>query len=259
MKLNLLLLSATVLVNAASAISPGEVLLGEAGDFVILAKSGISTVPKSAITGDIGVSPIAATAITGFGLTLATDIQSSTATQITGKAFAASYGGAIATKLTTAVSNMEAAYIDAAGRTPTATINDGSGTIPTDPTDATIITVGAIGSSTLTTGVYSFNTDIIIGLGTDVTFHGSATDVFIMQTTGVLSQAADTKVLLTGGALAENIFWQVAKNAKIAAGAHMEGVLLVKTDVLFVTGSSLNGRVLAQTAVNLQMATIVER
>jgi hypothetical protein len=36
----------------------------------------------------------------------------------------------------------------------------------------------------------------------------------------------------------------------------MEGVLLVKTDVLFVTGSSLNGRVLAQTAVNLQMATI---
>jgi len=44
----------------------------------------------------------------------------------------------------------------------------------------------------------------------------------------------------------------------VGAGAHMEGILLVKTDVTFITGSSLNGRVLAQTACVLQSATIVQ-
>jgi hypothetical protein len=61
---------------------------------------------------------------------------------------------------------------------------------------------------------------------------------------------------LTKGALANNINWQVAGNVKVMAGAHMEGILLVKTDVSLMTGSTLNGRVLAQTAVNLQMATV---
>jgi hypothetical protein len=139
---------------------------------------------------------------------------------------------------------MEIAYTDAAGR-------------PNTDAARTNLKGGAIGGSTLTPGVYTFDTGIIIGAG-QVTFdaEGNADAVFIMQTTGNVWQAAATSVVLAGGALAENIFWQVAGNAKIAAGAHMEGVLLVKTDVLFVTGSSLNGRVLAQTAVNLQMATI---
>jgi hypothetical protein len=66
MKLNLLFLTATALVNAATAIE--TVNLGTAGDYVILAKSRISTVPDSSITGDIAVSPIAASAITGFEL-----------------------------------------------------------------------------------------------------------------------------------------------------------------------------------------------
>jgi hypothetical protein len=39
--------------------------------------------------------------------------------------------------------------------------------------------------------------------------------------------------------------------------SHLEGVFLVKTMVVFQTGSSLNGRIFAQTAVTLQMATIV--
>ena len=39
---------------------------GTAGNYVILAKSGISTVPASIITGNIAVSPITAAAMTGF-------------------------------------------------------------------------------------------------------------------------------------------------------------------------------------------------
>jgi hypothetical protein len=62
-------------------------------------------------------------------------------------------------------------------------------------------------------------------------------------------------VLLEGGALAKNVFWQVAGHVTVGAGgAHMEGVLLVA--VTFVTGSSLNGRILAQTACNLQIVAI---
>jgi hypothetical protein len=229
----------------------GTVNLGLAGGYAILAKSGISTVPTSSITGDIGVSPIDATAMTGFSLTLHSGGQHSTSTQFTGKAFAASYGMDIASKLTTAVSNMEAAYTDAAGRTKGvgARLNLGGGTLGG--------VFGGPGDATrLTTGVYTFGTDVTID--SSITFHGSADDIFIIQMTGNLIQTKDTRVELSGGAKAENIFWQVAGHVKVEAGAHMKGILLVQTNVLFETSSSLSGRVLAQTACNLQKATIAQ-
>jgi hypothetical protein len=255
MKLNLLLLSAVAMVNGETAMSrvmtePGTVEemplfvnLGTAGDYVILAKSGISTVPDSVITGDIAVSPIAATAITGFGLLLASDAQSSTATQVIGKAFAASYGGATATALTGAVGDMEIAYADAAGRA------------NNDP-DRINVGQGAIGGLTLTPGVYTFQMGVSIGA--DVIFDaGDRPDaVFIIQTTGALLQAANTELILQGGAQAKNIFWQVAGNVLVGVNSKLAGVLLVKTDVTFMTSSSLEGRILAQTACILQQATI---
>jgi hypothetical protein len=239
MKLNLFLLSAAALVNVANAIATVE--LGTAGDYVILAKSGISTVPKSVITGDIAVSPIAASAITGFDLIMDSLGVFSTASQVTGKVYAADYASPTPVELTTAVSDMETAYTDAAGRPNT----DAKKVNPGD---------GEIGSQTLTPGVYTFDKEISIGL--DMTFSGTSTDVFIIQTTGNLLQAANTKVILEGGAQAKNIFWQIAGQVTVGAGAHLQGVLLVKTAVTFNTGSSLDGRVLAQTACNLQMATI---
>ena len=80
--------------------------------------------------------------------------------------------------------------------------------------------------------------------------------MLILKTTGNLLQAAGTKVFLQGSARAENIFWQVAGNVEVGAGTELVGILLVFTDVTFITGSSLNGRILAQTACTLQMATI---
>ncbi len=108
----------------------------------------------------------------------------------------------------------------------------------------------------MTPGVYTFDLDIMFS--TDIAFKGDENDVFIMQTKQSLVQAANTKVELLGGVQAKNIFWQVAGNVRVGAGAQLQGVLLVKTDVLLMTGSYLNGRVLAQTACNLQMATIIE-
>ena len=119
--------------------------------------------------------------------------------------------------------------------------------------------VGEIGGETLRPGVHTFDGDVTIIDG-DVTFQGTNTpntDIFIIQTTGSVKQAASTSVILQG-ALAENIFWQVAGEVIVEAGAHMEGVLLVKTAVTFKTTSSLNGRILTQTAAVLQIAAITQ-
>jgi hypothetical protein len=235
----------------------GEVLLGDAENYVILTKTGISTVPTSAITGDIGVSPIAATAMTGFSFTKDSGGRFSTSDQLVGQAFASDYGTPIPSDLSTAVSNMEAAYTAASGRVKGVgdRLNLGTGTL------------GGVGfgdtTAPLTPGVYTFGTGVTIGA--DIYFDGSDSEgvdrpdaVFIIQMTGDLFQVADTSVFLSGGAQAKNIFWQLSGKVTVDERAHMEGILLVQTAVLFVTGSSLNGRVLAQTACDLQMATITQ-
>jgi hypothetical protein len=247
MKLNLLLLSAAALINVAASSGTTEVVdLRTAGNYVILAKTGISTVPASSIIGNIAVSPITVEAITGFGLIMDSSGEFSTASQVTGNVYGPDYTSPTPSALTIAVGDMETAYTYAAG-------------IPN--TDAARINLGggAIGGLTLTTGVYTFGVDISIGTGTQVFFSGSATDVFILQTSGSVVQAAYTQVILQGGVLAENIFWQVAGEVIVGAGAHLEGVLLVKTAAVFQTGASLHGRILAQTACTLQMAGITEK
>ena len=215
--------------------------LGSAGDYTILTKSGISTVPASVITGNIAVSPIAATAMTGFSLNLASNGKSSTSSQVTGTAYAASYLGNTPSLLTTAILNMETAYTAAAN------------VVNNDDSKKNLF-AGEIGGQTLTPGVYTFASNV--NIATDIILNGAATDTFIIQMTGNLLLAANKKVILKGGVLAKNIFWQVAGNVKVMAGATMEGILLVKTDVTFITGSTLNGRVLAQTACVLDQATI---
>jgi hypothetical protein len=232
----LVLALTTMFATPAMGIAPVD--LKTACNYAILAKSGISTVTTSNIIGDIGVSPIAATGITGFSLTLDASTQFSTSSQITGKAFAPDYAVPTPGGLTDAVLQMQAAYTDAASRMP----------------DSVNYMGGLIGGETLTAGVYAFKT--AINIYNDIYFHGGVDDVWIIQTTGVLTLAANTKVILSGDAQAKNIFWQVAGNAVIGADALMQGILLVFTDVVLETGSSLNGLIFAQTAVNLQMAKI---
>jgi hypothetical protein len=224
--------------------------LGTAKNYAILAKTGISTVPDSAITGDIAVSPIVAAAMTGFAF--AKDITDTFATseQLTGKAYASNYAVPIPATLTTAVSDMETAYTDVAGRPQpdAARINLGQGVLGGDNAGGP--------TAPLTPGVYTFSSNVL--LSGDIHFDGSNTDIFIIQIAGNLVQDADYKVILKGGAKAENIFWQVAGFVTVNGGAHMEGIILAKTSVTFITESSLNGRILSQTACVLQKATIVE-
>jgi hypothetical protein len=224
-----------------------KVDLGSAGNYVILAKTGISTVPNSVITGDIAVSPISAAALTGFGLTADSTTTFSTSTQVVGKAYAATYAVPTPSDLTTAVGAMETAYTDAAGR-------------PAGVGPKLNFNGGILNEHVFTPGIHTFTT--AVSMTGDIHFQGSATDIFIIQIASTLTQAANYNVILdttwAGTPLAKNIFWQTAGAVTVGANAHMEGVLLVKTAVTFVTGSSLNGRILAQTACVLQTATITQ-
>jgi hypothetical protein len=235
------------LIAVASAID--SVDLGVAGKFAVLTKSGITNTPQSVVSGHIGVSPIAATAMTGF--TLIQDpasTQYSKSTQVTGRVYAPGYSGDTPSMLTTAVLNMQAAYTDAAGRS------------VTDTTGAyNDVKSGLIAGSTFTAGVYNWGTDVLIT--EDITISGGDNDKWIFQMTGSLNVATNKKMNLLNtngdGPQAANIVWQVAKSVNAGAGAHLEGILLVATSVALNTGASLNGRILCQTAATLGMATVV--
>ncbi|MDA3926604.1 MAG: ice-binding family protein [Kiritimatiellae bacterium] len=217
--------------------------LGSAGSFAILAKSGISTVPGSQVTGDMGVSPIDSTAITGFSLILDSTTTFSTSAQVTGKIYASDYKAPTPSIMTTAISDMETAYTDAAGRT-----------LP----DYTELGAGNIGGLTLAPGLYKWGTAVLID--TDVTLAGGPGDVWIFQITGNLTMASAKSVILSGGAQAGNIFWQVAGGVGVEIGttAHIEGIILSQAAITMQTGASMNGRLLAQKAVTLESNAVTE-
>ncbi len=231
----------TVLVANQPVVVPATdpVNLGLAGNYAILAKTAITSVPDSAITGDIGVSPSAAASVTGFSLIADSSTLFSTSDQVTGKVYAANYASPTPVNLTTAISNLETAYTDAAGRT----------------VDFTELHSGDLSGKTLTPGVYKWGTSVLIN--SNVTLSGGPNDVWIFQVAGGITQANGTKILLSGGAKAENIFWQSAQTVSIGTNAHFEGIVISMTNITMATNSSINGRLLAQTAVTLDKSTVV--
>ena len=213
--------------------------LGTSGNYVILAKTAINNNPTSAITGDLGLSPAATSYITGLDLVNATGY--ATSAQVTGQLFAADMASPTSTNLTTAVENMITAYNDAAGRP-----------FP----DFLELGTGNIGGLTLSSGLYKWTSTVTIP--TDITISGDENEVWIFQISGDLSMSTSVNVTLTGGAKAENIFWQIAGEASFGATSHFEGIILSMTGITFQTGASFNGRALAQTAVILDGNTVVE-
>jgi len=207
--------------------------LGVAGNFAILSKTGITDVYKSTITGDIGTSPI-----TGAALLVS-------CAEVSGTIYTVDAAGPLpcrvtsATMLTTAVGDMQTAYIDAAGR-----INP----------DFLDLGAGSIGGLTLTPGLYKWTSAVVIP--TDVTISGGPDDVWIFQVAGTLIMSSSVRITLTGGAQAKNIFWVAAGAVTFGTTSHFEGNILGQTGINLQTGASINGRMLAQTAVTLQMNTV---
>lgn len=211
--------------------------LGTAENFVLLSKTGITTTGVTHITGNIGVSPIDSTAITGFGLMLDGSGTFSTSDLVTGKIYAADYADPTPANMTTAISDMETAYIEAAGRV-----------LP----DYTELYAGDISGQTLDPGLYKWGTGVLI-TNVGVTISGGANDVWIFQIAGDLTVENSAIVTLSGGAQAENIFWQVGGGSGVilGTGCNFEGIIMAAKSITINTGTALNGRALAQTNITL--------
>ncbi len=237
-KFSVVLVGAAVLGLATASVASAQqwpIDLASAGKFVILSKTGITDVYASAVVGDVGTSPI-----TGAALLL-------TCGEVVGTIYTVDAAGPLPCRVTAAstlgmaVLDMEYAYDDAAGRV---------------GPDFTELGAGQIGGLTLAPGLYKWGTGVLIS--TDVTLNGGPDDVWIFQVAGTLNQANATRVTLAGGAQAKNIFWQVAGAVTLGTTAHFEGVILGKTMIAVNTGASVNGRLLAQTAVTLQMNAVTQ-
>jgi len=226
--------SSTLVSTAQSQTSLKVVNLGVAANFAILSKAGITDVYKSSVTGSVGTSPISGAAIHLI------------CAEVNGSIFSVDAAGPLPCRitnpsmLTTAVSNMQTAYTDAAGRTNPSFLNLGAGNI---------------GGKTLTAGLYKFTTAVVIP--TNITISGSSNDVFIFQIAGTLKMSSAVKITLKGGAQAKNIFWQTSGAVTLGTTSHFEGNILTQTAINLQTGASINGRLLAQTAVSLQQSTVV--
>lgn len=115
-----------------------------------------------------------------------------------------------------------------------------------------------MGGRTLTTGVYKWGTNVLIPTKTTLVLTGSSTDVFIFQISQDLIMDSAATVQLDGGVLAENVFWQVTGLVDFGTATHLEGVVLTSTSIALKAGASVNGRLLAQTAITLINNAVIE-
>jgi len=219
----------------ASAAGPAPVDLGLSANFAILSKAGIQNTPPTHFTGNIGTSPITGASITALDCI-----------QVVGNIFTVDAAGPAcrtidAGLLTTAVKDMQTAYTNAAGR-------------PHGVGSNLNLLGGSVTGVTLPAGTYTWGTPVTIT--GDITLNGGANDVWIFQIAGTLDLATGVTVHLTGGALPENVFWQVSGAVTLFPGSHFEGTILAKTNIAMQAGATLDGRALAQTAVTLIQSTV---
>jgi hypothetical protein len=230
---------------SAVGVGPLPVDLGLAGNFAILTKTGITTTGVTEIIGDIGVSPIDATAITGFGLIMDSSNEFATSPSVTGAVYAADYAEPTPTNMTTAISDLNKAYVDAAGRT-----------LP----DATELGAGNISGMTFAPGLYKWSTGVLVDPSTTVTLDGGANDVWIFQISADLTLSSAASVALIGGAQAKNVFWQVGglTGVTLEPGSHLEGIVLAAKGIEVKDGATVLGRLLGETNVTLISNTITQ-
>ena len=203
-----------------------SVSLGSTATLAVLAGSSITSTGATNITGDIALSP--GSSIGGFppGILNGTQhINNATSDQ--------------------AKLDLTAAYNDLAGRTST-----------------DIVTLsGNIGGLTLTPGLYKSTSSLAISSG-DLTFDakGNADAVFIIQIATTLTTTSGRKVILAGGALASNIFWQVGSSATFGTTSVFKGTVLAMQSITLNTGATVDGRVLARTgSITMAGNTIVKQ
>ncbi len=192
-----------------AAAAQAPLALGSAATYGVLAGTTVTSTGGTMIQGDLGVSP--GTAVTGSpGVTGTMHLGDPAAAQ--------------------AQTNVTAAYNDAAGRTTGA-----------------IVVAGDLGGQTLAPGLYKSISTLAITSG-NLTLAGDANAVWIFQMGSTLTMAASRQIVLTGGAQADNVFWQVGSSATIGAGSVFKGTILAAQSITIGAGTALEGRALARMA-----------
>ena len=227
--------------------------LGAAGNYVILAEAGVTYTPIATVSstpkiiGNIGVSPAAASTITGFALNLPAGGAFSTSTLVTGAIYAPGYAPPTPSNLTTAVGNRQLAYDNAGLMTASGgTVNGVPGVVCPG--------VGILNAITITPGVY--NCANPVSITGNVTLDGAG--VYVFQFGQTLTQDVSTQVILSNGALPQDVFWTVAGAVSIGASATMKGVILSASDIALVTNAKVTGRLLSKTSVAMDNNTVTQ-
>lgn len=208
--------------NSAATVQPPEVL-ASSGGYAILAGASITSTGLSRVTGGVGLSP--GTSLTGFppGIIIGTkNVANAAAAQ--------------------AKLDLTTAYNGSAGRTL-----------------SPVSLAGNIGGMTLPPGLYKSTSSLEISSG-DLTLDalGDNNAVWVFQIASTLTTTSGRRVILSGGAKASNIFWQVGTSATLGTSSVFKGTIMADQSITMNTGASLEGRVLARTAsVTLNANTIV--
>ncbi len=199
--------------TAATATGQATVALGSASGFAVLAGSTVTSTGATAVGGDLGVSP--GTAVTGFPPgTISGTIHAGDATAAQAEL------------------DLTVAYNDAAGRTV-----------------GPVTVAGNLGGLTLTPGLYKSTSSLEISSG-DLTLdaQGNANGVFIFQIASTLTTTSGRQVILSGGATASNVFWQVGSSATLGTTSVFKGTIMADQAISLETGANLEGRALARIA-----------
>src|ERR1700722_4480696 len=185
--------------------------LGTAGSFAVLAGTTVTNTGPSTISGDLRVSP--GTAVPGFP---PGTVSNGTIHSADGVAAGAQ-------------SDLTTGYNDAAGRSPTANVP---------------AFIGA--GQTLAPGVYKASSSLDVGGSLTLDAGGDPNAVFIFQAPSALLPDSASSVILTNGAQACNVFWQVGSSATLGTDSAFSGSILALTSISVDTGDTIEGRALAR-------------
>ena len=218
------IMAALVAIQATAGAAPGPVDLGTASNFGVLAGTTVTNTGFSVITdGDLGVSP--GSAVTGFP----------PGSLVDGSMEVANPQAAIAQ------SDLTTAYNEAAGQTPTA---------------PSVTFIGA--GQTLTAGVYNATSSLEVGGTLTLDGQGDPNAVFIFQAASTLTTDVGTNIVLTNGANACNVYWQVGSSATLFTSTTFEGSIMALTSISVQHRGVIVGRMLARNgAVTLDDDTIL--
>ncbi|MGD0709619.1 MAG: ice-binding family protein [Bacteroidales bacterium] len=215
-----------VITGGCSSINTLDTNLNSAGGFGILAGTAITSTGFSVIKNmNVGLSPGVRSSITGFP----------PATVVNGAIYASDDVAppGVAAMLTQAKQDLTNAYLFAEAAS----------------APAPVTVAGDQGGLTLTPGIYKSTSTLLIQSG-DLTLDGlgDVNAVWIFQIASNLTTigGAGGNVILSGGAQAKNITWQVGSSATIGNGTSFKGNILALTSITMNTGSTIDGRLLAR-------------